>query len=119
MVVPATISRPSRCAGPSNQFVNHKGERPVIRFNDQPSASLLSIREHQVLELVAEGMSAKRIAQQLEIAPRTVERHIENIRNKLRATNKTQMIAKALAFGLIKFETSTSNDLHAQLAVGE
>jgi DNA-binding CsgD family transcriptional regulator len=70
-------------------------------FDDQLSALRLSARERQVLELVAGGLSAKQIAQGIGIAPRTVERHIENIRNKLRARNKTHMIAKAMAFGLI------------------
>lgn len=76
----------------------------MILFDDQLSASELSTREHQVLELVACGFSAKQIAQQIEIAPRTVERHIENIRNKLRARNRTHMIAKAVAFGLVHID---------------
>lgn len=59
----------------------------------------LSIRERQVLERVAQGRSAKEVASELGIAHRTVERHIENARYKMRARNKTHMIAKAVFCG--------------------
>ena len=36
-----------------------------------------------------------------DIAPRTVERHGENLRNKLHARNKPHLVAKALAGGHI------------------
>jgi LuxR family transcriptional regulator of spore coat protein len=59
----------------------------------------LTERERQVLRCVANGLSSKEAALQLGIAPRTVDRHIENLRHKLRARNKTHMVAKALAAG--------------------
>jgi DNA-binding CsgD family transcriptional regulator len=59
----------------------------------------LSSRERQVLERVAQGQSAKEVAVDLGIAHRTVERHIENARYKMRARNKTHMIAKAVICG--------------------
>ena len=61
----------------------------------------LSERERQVLECIALGLSSKQCAQQLGIAPRTVERHVENLRNKLNARNKPHLVAKALAGGHI------------------
>jgi DNA-binding CsgD family transcriptional regulator len=59
----------------------------------------LSIRERQVLERVAHGRSAKEVASDLGITHRTVERHIENARYKMRARNKTHTIAKAVFCG--------------------
>jgi LuxR family transcriptional regulator, transcriptional regulator of spore coat protein len=59
----------------------------------------LSERERQVLQCIAAGLSSKQCAQQLGIAPRTVERHVENLRNKLNARNKPHLVAKALASG--------------------
>lgn len=61
----------------------------------------LSEREREVLQCVASGLSSKQCAQQLGIAPRTVERHVENLRNKLHARNKPHLVAKALAAGHI------------------
>ena len=61
----------------------------------------LSAREREVLQCVASGLSSKQCAQQLGIAPRTVERQVENLRNKLNARNKPHLVAKALAAGHI------------------
>ena len=62
----------------------------------------LTVREREIIRLVAGGMSAKQIALQVGIAPRTVERHIENCRYKLRARNRSHLIAKAIALGELK-----------------
>lgn len=61
----------------------------------------LSGRELDVLRLVADGFSAKQIAIQLKIAPRTVEHHIDNARAKTKALNRTHMIARVLQTGLL------------------
>jgi DNA-binding CsgD family transcriptional regulator len=55
----------------------------------------LTHREIQILELVAQGYSAKEVAQAIHVAPRTVESHIDTIRLKLRARNRTHMVAIA------------------------
>lgn len=67
-------------------------------------ASGLTCREYQILELVAQGYSAKEVAQRIDIAPRTVERHIDNVRLKLQARNRTHMVAKAIAANLLTAE---------------
>jgi LuxR family transcriptional regulator, transcriptional regulator of spore coat protein len=64
----------------------------------------LTSREQQILLLVAQGLSAKETAQKLAIAPRTVERHIENTRLKLQARNRAHLIAKALECGALTAE---------------
>ena len=61
----------------------------------------LTDRERQVLQCIAQGLSSKQCAQELGIAPRTVERHVENLRNKLNARNKPHLVARALAAGHI------------------
>jgi DNA-binding CsgD family transcriptional regulator len=61
----------------------------------------LSVREVEVLKCIAGGLSSKQCAQELGIAPRTIERHVENLRNKLNARNKPHLVAKALSAGLI------------------
>lgn len=61
----------------------------------------LTDRELQILELVSVGQSAKEIALEIDIAPRTVERHIENVRLKLSARNRAHLITKAAVMGLL------------------
>jgi LuxR family transcriptional regulator, transcriptional regulator of spore coat protein len=61
----------------------------------------LTSREAQVLRLVACGMSAKEAAQELDIAPCTVERHVENVRLKTRTRNRAHMIAHVIREGML------------------
>lgn len=61
----------------------------------------LTSRELQILELVAIGKSAKEVAQVCDIAPRTVECHIDTMRLKLQARNRTHMVAIAIASNLL------------------
>ena len=58
-------------------------------------------RERAVLDRVARGLSSKQCALELGIAPRTVERYVEELRNKLNARNTTHLIAKAHSGGLL------------------
>lgn len=67
----------------------------------------LTGRECEILECVAMGMSAKEVARHIELAPRTVERHIENIRLKMHARNSAHMIACAIYYGLISLPTAS------------
>ena len=67
-----------------------------------PVAALLTERERQVLELVAEGASNVRIAQRLYLAEGTVKNHLSVIMDKLEASNRTQAVAIARRRGLIE-----------------
>jgi LuxR family transcriptional regulator, transcriptional regulator of spore coat protein len=73
----------------------------VLQLDPSNGVPLLTARENQVLELVAQGLSAKEVAQEIAIAPRTVERHIENVRLKIRARNRTHMVTLAMELGLL------------------
>ena len=66
----------------------------------------LTHREQQVLELVAGGWSAKQIASQMGIEPRTVEGHIETVRLKMRARNRTHLVTQAVQAGVLKLQAS-------------
>lgn len=61
----------------------------------------LTARESEVLQLIALGRTAKEVAQILEIAPCTVERHIENVRLKTRTRNRAHMVAYVIQEGLL------------------
>lgn len=70
-------------------------------FDRDEDVPVLTNREREVLRCVATGQSNKEMAKDLGIAPRTVERHIENLRHKIRARNRAHMIAKAIAYGVL------------------
>lgn len=50
-------------------------------------------REKEVIELILEGLSNKRIASRLEIAPQTVKSHVRNIMEKLALHTRLQIAA--------------------------
>ena len=61
----------------------------------------LTNREQEVLHLVAEGYTDRRIAQSLIISPRTVNRHLSNIFVKLAVPTRTAAVAYAIRLGLV------------------
>ena len=54
----------------------------------------LTVREQEVLALVADGRTNRDIGLALFIEPRTVEKHVEHIRTKLGARSRTEAAAK-------------------------
>jgi DNA-binding NarL/FixJ family response regulator len=64
--------------------------------------TVLSKRERQVLELVAEGHNNKQIGERLGISPKTVARHRERIMTKLDLHSSTELVKFAIRSGLIR-----------------
>lgn len=62
----------------------------------------LSIREIEVLQLAAEGLTDKEIALRLAIAPSTASNHMATIFTKLGAANRAHAVAIAAARGLVR-----------------
>ena len=56
--------------------------------------SELSEREHEVLQLLARGMSRNEIANKLFVSPETVKKHTRNIYKKLEVKNKIEALHK-------------------------
>ena len=61
----------------------------------------LSRRELEILELMAQWLSAKEIAQRLVISEGTVKRHIANIYQKLAVNKRGEAVTAAIALGLL------------------
>ena len=61
----------------------------------------LTPRENEVLQLVAQGLTNKAIAQQLSISEHTVKFHINAIMTKLGAQSRTDAVVRASQKGLI------------------
>jgi len=64
-------------------------------------ANTLTARERQVLTLVAGGGTNREIADELDVSPKTVNRHIENIFGKLGVSSRAAAVAKGLQTGSI------------------
>jgi len=64
---------------------------PTGILNDSP----LTPRERTVLELIAEGLKQRQIAETLSISMETARKHIKNAYKKLGAHNKVEALRKA------------------------
>ncbi|MBI5583677.1 MAG: response regulator transcription factor [Deltaproteobacteria bacterium] len=61
----------------------------------------LTSREREVLKLIGEGYKNKGIADQLNISPKTVEKHRANLMEKLNLHNTSELTAYAIEKGLV------------------
>ena len=66
-----------------------------------PPVSPLSDREHQVLQLLANGQTNKEIAAGLFVSEATVKTHVENVLRKLGVADRTQAVAEAFRRGFV------------------
>jgi DNA-binding NarL/FixJ family response regulator len=69
---------------------------------DEEQLDILTPRELQVLKLIAEAQTSKQIAQELVISVKTVERHRQNILDKLGMSDRVELTRYAIRRGLIQ-----------------
>ncbi len=72
-------------------------EQAVLTREPEP----LTEREREVLQLIADGLTTREIAESLVISPHTAVRHRANLMNKLGVHNPAELLSAAVSFGLI------------------
>lgn len=94
----ASVDDARALAGPADALVlAGRQDTDVIRAAREE----LTPREHDVLELLALGLSNKSIASRLGISDQTVKFHIASIIGKLGAANRTSAVRLAIDRGLV------------------
>ena len=68
---------------------------------DSPN-TVLTRREVEVLQMLANGASSGDVATKLFISGKTVKNHLAHIYSKLGATSRTQAVAKAVRLGIVR-----------------
>ncbi len=71
----------------------------------RPPTNLLTSRESEVLQLIAEGKANKQIAADLGLSIKTVEKHRQQVMNKLNLHDVAGLTRYALSKGIIKTNT--------------
>ena len=69
----------------------------------------LTKREHEVVDLIARGMSNKDIARELNIAVHTVKSHVHNTLDKLALHTRLELASFALTEGMVRKSTKQSS----------
>ncbi len=62
----------------------------------------LTKREHEVVNLIARGMSNKEISSELNLAVHTVKSHVHNILDKLALHTRLELASFALTEGMVR-----------------
>jgi len=70
----------------------------------QETEAVLSPREGEVLQMVAQGATNRQIADSLFISENTVKTHLRNIMDKLHLANRSQAAAYAIQRGLVQYK---------------
>lgn len=73
----------------------------ALRFESNQQAELLTKREIEVLELLAEGLFNKEIAYKLLISEKTVKNHVSNIFKKIKVSDRTQAAVYAIKNNIV------------------
>ena len=74
---------------------------PPARRDADPPLETLTAREHDVLALVADGLSNRDIAGRLGISEHTVKFHLASIFGKLGVSTRTEAVQRGLRLGVI------------------
>jgi DNA-binding NarL/FixJ family response regulator len=69
-------------------------------LNEEYTLNRLSFREREILQLIAEGQSRIQIADRLTISPKTVDRHKENLKDKLKIKREEELAEYAKMLGM-------------------
>jgi DNA-binding NarL/FixJ family response regulator len=74
---------------------------PVSAFDSAQVTTLLTPREFEVLQLLAEGLPNKLIADRLQISEHTVKFHVNALLEKLQAQSRTEAVVRAIRYGML------------------
>jgi DNA-binding NarL/FixJ family response regulator len=77
----------------------------VRRQGDSAEADrIITKREEEVLQLIADGCSTPEVAEQLYISQKTVKNHLASIYQKLDARDRTQAVLAAVRMGIVTLD---------------
>ena len=68
--------------------------------HEKSAYSVLTVREREVLQLIAEGLSTKTIARDLHVSPKTIEWHRSQLMKKLHIESIAELVKYAISEGL-------------------
>ena len=73
-----------------------------VRTQASRPTTLLSPREQEVLEFLAEGLSSPQIADRLIVSPTTIKSHLRNLYEKLGVNDRAAAVAEGMRRGLLR-----------------
>ncbi len=93
------------------RFVSATIDLTQIEQRAEPEGAPLTSREHEVLQLIAEGYTTTEIAELMSISPHTANRHRANILQKMGVRNQMELVRLAIKRGLVILK-NPPNSIH-------
>lgn len=75
-----------------------------------PNLELLSTRQTEILQMIADGLSTKQVARELGITQKTVHNHLNAIYRRLDTQSLTHAVLSAVRLGIIDLRPETEDD---------
>jgi ATP/maltotriose-dependent transcriptional regulator MalT len=103
----AAALRPRLAPDPNIEIVDRIDEADAVMSlppggsDRDPPIEALTAREHDVLALLADGISNRDIAARLDISEHTVKFHLASIFGKLGVSTRTEAVQRGLRLGVI------------------
>ncbi|HEY1596031.1 MAG TPA: response regulator transcription factor [Thermoleophilaceae bacterium] len=108
-VQPKELARAIRAAHAGEALLDPAVAARLVEAIAQPAGEEprdeLTPREHEVLSLIGQGLSNKRIALALGVSEKTVKTHVGHVLAKLGVTDRTQAALHAMRSGLLSPKT--------------
>ena len=107
-VAPAELARAVRAAHAGDALLDPSVAARLVEEVASPPAPAprepdeLTPREHEILALIARGMSNKRIAFELDVSEKTVKNHVSHVLAKLGVPDRTAAALYAVRNGLVE-----------------
>jgi len=99
---PDELGRAVRAAARGDSPLDPKAARALLSTRtSSPPAQSLSLREREVLAMVAEGLPNKQIARRLSISEKTVKAHLTSVFRQIGVTDRTQAALWAQRNGIV------------------
>ncbi len=76
--------------------------RKMEQPRSAPEEPIITKREEEVLQLIADGCSTPEVAERMYISQKTVKNHLASIYQKLDARDRTQAVLQAMRMGIVK-----------------
>lgn len=91
-----------RLAANGDRAMSPRLAEALLKEARRHTDGIISAREEEVLQLVADGLGTNEIGERLYISHRTVKNHLASIYDKLHARDRTQAVLMAVKMGIVK-----------------
>jgi DNA-binding NarL/FixJ family response regulator len=105
---PTELKTALRTVAEGGTYVDPRLHPALLSRKATQGQRVLSKREREIMDLLAQGLTGEQVAEKLFLSPETIKTHIRNAMSKLEANTRVHAIAIALRDGFISPPAGTS-----------